>query len=928
MADNDLTLRIGADAAGTTTGAAQAKEAVTGIGATVAELSAGFKSMGAAAIAGFESVAAGAKEAAEQVKGVAESVTAFREMISGLGEAMLAAFAVNAVVDFAKSMGETAEQTQHTATTFGLTTAEVQRLKAEAVGLGLPFEAFTTAMQRSDAALTRAREGSKQTAEAFKAIGINIQTPVDQMTLLNQEIAGLANVADVPTRIGLAMQLFGRNVQNIAPLIGVTKDQLAALNATISLSGAVSNDAQEKGLALAEAFNRQHVEMLGFSNVMASSFAPVLTEAVNAITNMVRAFNQSYQAGGLAKGVMSDLAGIVRLAGTLFDLLARTVVATIDPVVALTDAAMGLGDALAGRLGAATRDEANALHTLADTGHQALQFMRDLKSIWSDGASAGKDLADTTAKIGDGLLNLDTHTGGGESQVGKWVEQLHDAELQAAVNSGNYMKDETATELAFWQQKLALTTANSKTWYDVQSKIFDLMKATQTDAYNALIAGDKDKIAADVANQTQELADWNKYLGDVANAYGKDSAAYLGAQREMTAGLKEELQKREEAAIKAAQDELTSTQKSINDQLSAQKAASQELVTAIKGAAEDGQISQKTATAEIIAQYRQQEDAAVSAAYEAYVAAYQAETQILSEMQAGTPEYAAELAKRTALYKDFASQIAAIESNFDKQIVSEEATATEKIKQQWQSVISPIVSNFSSGIEKMIEGTETFRQFFVSLGMEMLNSWIGSIDKQVSAWIAGQLAQRSAAQASNMAIMASNQAAATVNVATTGAADSKNIMSDAASAAAAAFHAMAGIPVVGPALGAAAAAAVFAGALAFRGMVASAEGGWDNVPYDGVLTQLHKSEMVLPASLATSVRAMAQGQGFDGSGAFSGGGHTINVGDTHIHGGPAGWTSDDFKTALKEHAYHVADAVASGLRGGYYPPYKQPTGRL
>jgi hypothetical protein len=38
----------------------------------------------------------------------------------------------------------------------------------------------------------------------------------------------------------------------------------------------------------------------------------------------------------------------------------------------------------------------------------------------------------------------------------------------------------------------------------------------------------------------------------------------------------------------------------------------------------------------------------------------------------------------------------------------------------------------------------------------------------------------------------------------------------------------------------------------------SAKGGWDNVPFDGAVTSLHKGEMVLPQNLAEKVRSMTE----------------------------------------------------------------------
>ena len=66
--------------------------------------------------------------------------------------------------------------------------------------------------------------------------------------------------------------------------------------------------------------------------------------------------------------------------------------------------------------------------------------------------------------------------------------------------------------------------------------------------------------------------------------------------------------------------------------------------------------------------------------------------------------------------------------------------------------------------------------------------------------------------------------------------------------------------------------------------MASAAGGWGQVPFDGAITELHKDEMVLPASIAGPLRAMTAAAG----GANAGGG-TVNTsaaaggGDTHLH---------------------------------------------
>jgi len=91
------------------------------------------------------------------------------------------------------------------------------------------------------------------------------------------------------------------------------------------------------------------------------------------------------------------------------------------------------------------------------------------------------------------------------------------------------------------------------------------------------------------------------------------------------------------------------------------------------------------------------------------------------------------------------------------------------------------------------------------------------------------------------------------------------VMTNAKSAAAAAWNATVGIPFIGPVLAPIAAAASFTGVMAF------AEGGWDRVPSDQV-AMIHKNEMVLPANIANPLR-----ESLAGGGSLGGGNHL------HIH---------------------------------------------
>lgn len=92
-----------------------------------------------------------------------------------------------------------------------------------------------------------------------------------------------------------------------------------------------------------------------------------------------------------------------------------------------------------------------------------------------------------------------------------------------------------------------------------------------------------------------------------------------------------------------------------------------------------------------------------------------------------------------------------------------------------------------------------------------------------------------------------------------------DIGANAVRAATGAYAALAGIPIVGPVLAPAAAAAALYGVYALGRKMFSAEQGFGSVPYDGAVTELHKEEMVLPAKYANPLRdGLVNGDGFGG----------------------------------------------------------------
>lgn len=164
--------------------------------------------------------------------------------------------------------------------------------------------------------------------------------------------------------------------------------------------------------------------------------------------------------------------------------------------------------------------------------------------------------------------------------------------------------------------------------------------------------------------------------------------------------------------------------------------------------------------------------------------------------------------------------------------------ASKKSESVWKTSFQQIGSTFDTVFDGLLRGTQTFRQAFGNLVLGLGADFAKILTKMAAQWaahlVAGEIAQKASA----------------INQVTT----------DAAVGTAGAEAAVAMIPFVGPALAPAAGAET--GALILSNLAGiSARGGYDIPAGVNPVTQLHQSEMVLPASLAEKIRGMTDGGG-------------------------------------------------------------------
>ncbi|MDZ5648949.1 hypothetical protein [Nitrospirillum sp. BR 11828] len=190
-------------------------------------------------------------------------------------------------------------------------------------------------------------------------------------------------------------------------------------------------------------------------------------------------------------------------------------------------------------------------------------------------------------------------------------------------------------------------------------------------------------------------------------------------------------------------------------------------------------------------------------------------------------------------YDDKISKIKRAAEQQDREIVRQ----LERDKQkEYQQTVSGITKSMGTMVQGLVTGTKTVRQAVGDMAKSALSELVGMAEKQASTWIESNLLKQDSDQDTATKAMAQSVETATAQI------------NDAAATGAANAYASASAGPewwIAPAISAAVQLAISG----LTSSLSSAAGGWGRVPADGMLTELHKDEMVLPASIASPLRS-------------------------------------------------------------------------
>jgi hypothetical protein len=889
---------------------------------------------------------------AKAIKQTATEARTAASTIAAFGSAIGAAFAIGQqlfgagqkVAEIAVEMGKASEETNKFAQRLGMSTRQVQLLQAMSKATGVDFDKL------SNGTATLAKNFAKS-PEAFKKLGIDIKAGSDQMTILTAVADKFAKTADGPQKTATAFKLMGSSASEMIPFLNQGADGLANLTQKAQEYGTVNDDAVQKGLALAGSVNEAKLAWSGLSQTLTAAFGPVLKEVVDDFNSMVAALTKSYESGGAAKiifdGLSEAFSALIQMASDLLGGLEGLFEVTGGDSV---DWSKEIKDTIDEAVSGFKEMIVQIVWFVAKTEEQYYLSRYHTETWWAgvkqtyDDFMLGVDQIVAKVQVLGMVVQqaLNFQWGDIAATWDKGMAQIQDV----VARRGAMIAAEAAKAKADAQKNLldaALVGMKYTGWFmnfmkpgapaskGIQSRTGDggggdnngkSSKAGPA-ASNKKNVVDEDR--AELQDRLLAEKNWGANAAQIEFDFWKEkqTAANLGAE-DLKAIDKEILKARQAAMKEGQQQEIAGIKSTLaididaaKTKIALAKAGLQDRLDAIdeeERAGRIGTVQAITTRANLNQRLRELDNDAATAEYKAKLDALDQELKIAHLSY----DVALDLTRqKTELEKEYQNRIRVLNAQNATAMAKDNNTATDAIRAKWQSVFQPVVQAWSQSMRGMLQGTTNLRKALLSIGSAIEQEAFEWIAKVLTRFLVAEATKTGAAEAGAAARSGIEEAASVKSIALSAITALKQIVHQAAVAAAGAYAAIARIPYVGPVLAPAAAAAALYGVYALGKSVLSAEGGLGEVPSDGTLISAHAREMVLPANLAVPLRQML----LSGGAANNNAPRAANDGGTafHYHDHAGTRTPADITANLDAFARTIKKAHRAGKLGFALP---------
>ena len=216
----------------------------------------------------------------------------FDGMDASIGNAILGIGAIaTAFVKCSKDVAEFADDLLTLSSTTGIATDELQKLQYASDFVDVSVDTMASSMTKLTQNMSKARDGSKESAEAFKKLHIRITDSQgalrDSNEVFYEAIDKLGKIKNETERDAAAMKIFGRSAKELNPLIEAGSQKLKELGIEAENLGVVLGEEDlEKAGAFNDALDRLEKTSGALKNSLGLVLLPILTSLFDAISRI------------------------------------------------------------------------------------------------------------------------------------------------------------------------------------------------------------------------------------------------------------------------------------------------------------------------------------------------------------------------------------------------------------------------------------------------------------------------------------------------------------------------------------------------------------------------------------------------------------------------------------------------------------------
>ena len=412
---------------------------------------------------GFQIDQRGLQEAEKGIAGVVGSLRTFGAAIAGSA-------IVRGISNFVDDITKAGDALGKTATQLGLSGKELQAWQTAAGFAGVEATNLDQSFRVLGKNALLASQGSKQAAEAFRTLGVEIKDAAGNLKPTNQlaREAGVAlgSLEDRTKAVGLAQQIFGRTGAKLLPLF---KDGATGLDNALAALDRFGGGLSDQLIPLAEAsrdrFFEFEIATTSLKSQLAVALLPLLNQVTLGLSKLIAWISRATEGTSLFRSVLIAIGGVL---GKLFIAkfgkqllsLARAaalpllkfalLVLVVDDLIALfegrgsvigtfIDKIFGKGSAT--RVVAAIKGVGKAVSDVVKTGDFEA-FDKALDEIFGPiGHDIVADIVFTFDMIGEALDQFVSETGEGFdlviSDLGTWISDMGSALVNGAAEIAN-----------------------------------------------------------------------------------------------------------------------------------------------------------------------------------------------------------------------------------------------------------------------------------------------------------------------------------------------------------------------------------------------------------------------------------------------------------------------------------------------------------